>query len=205
MSFLNRSRLQLIGLLAVFIVPLLIAWVWYIYITSGTDGVASRAYGELLPQALPLAEFTTTSRRQTEQEDQENAFAYRDLRHIWTLVHMEQSAACAADCAENLYFTRQIRIALGRESLRVQRVALLADDLDAEALAQHPGLIRLVGTAAAPLAEQIQAASADLSACTQCIYIIDPLGNIVMRFPKDLERRFILKDLKHLLKTSRIG
>jgi len=37
------------------------------------------------------------------------------------------------------------------------------------------------------------------------IYLIDPLGNIMMRFPSDLEPGKVLKDLKHLLKVSRIG
>jgi len=37
------------------------------------------------------------------------------------------------------------------------------------------------------------------------IYLVDPLGNLMMRFPPDLEPKSLLKDLKHLLKVSRIG
>ena len=37
------------------------------------------------------------------------------------------------------------------------------------------------------------------------IYMIDPLGNLMMRFPKDVDPSLMAKDLKRLLKVSQIG
>jgi len=37
------------------------------------------------------------------------------------------------------------------------------------------------------------------------IYMIDPLGNLMMRFPKDVDPSLMAKDIKRLLKVSQIG
>jgi hypothetical protein len=95
---------------------------------------------------------------------------------------------------------RQVRLMLGRNASRVNRV-FVADDtraLAAEALAPFEGTVAITpppGTAL-PLAPVNDRAH---------IYLTDPLGNVMMRFPADAEPRRMLRDLERLLKASQIG
>ena len=55
------------------------------------------------------------------------------------------------------------------------------------------------------LQSQFASAQSNMAVCEGCMYLVDPNGNLMMRFAADLPPAKILKDLKHLLKTSRIG
>jgi len=123
------------------------------------------------------------------------------LRGRWILL-MADAATCAARCAESLYATRQARTMQGAERERVLRVLLQAADApapSAELLAQHPGLIVIRGDL-----RQWDALPGPGGA-GNAIYLLDPLGNLVLRYPADPDIRRLAKDLERLLRASRIG
>jgi len=115
------------------------------------------------------------------------------LRGKWVLVIFD-AAACAAYCEKKLYFMRQVRRAQGKEMDRVERLWVLTDagKPRAELLAAIEGT-------------RIQAVNAFESNATDHIYLVDPLGNLMMRFPRDPDPSKMVKDLQRLLKYSRIG
>ncbi|NND35738.1 MAG: cytochrome C oxidase subunit I, partial [Gammaproteobacteria bacterium] len=123
------------------------------------------------------------------------------FRRKWSLIVL-MDEGCAETCQAVLYETRQVRKALSRERDRTQRVMLIAGDFDrATVELQHPDLIIL--TAESPAAQAVDAAFAELDRAY--IYLADPLGNLMMRFPRDTTMKEIHTDLKKLLKLSRIG
>ena len=95
---------------------------------------------------------------------------------------------------------RQVRLALGRNATRLARV-LVADDgrpPDSAALAPLEDLI--VAVPASGLAMPAGAGNDRAR-----IYLVDPHGNVMMRWPAQPDMRRMLKDLERLLKASQIG
>ena len=104
---------------------------------------------------------------------------------------------------------RQIRLSTGRRMERVQRVLVSPQwqQMTAKLSEANEGLA-VVGGAniqVSALNAQFDKAQEQMPACDGCMYLVDPYGNLMMRFPADLEPAKILHDLKHLLKVSRIG
>jgi len=191
----NRAgRRKLLALVALFVVPLLAAGVWYALV----DWVRPQAsaHGTLIEPARPLDEFAVAT-----LADADSRYDLDDLRGHWTLVHIID-ARCAAACRERIHYTRQIRDALGHDRVRVRRLAIVPPAATGPGLAgllpEHPDLIVVRGEAA--LIEQLPADRSPVS-----VFLVDPLGNLMMRFDGDVEPRGIRHDLERLLRISRIG
>ena len=149
--------------------------VWYFDLASGSSG----NYGELLPPR------------------QVSGAPLEKLRGKWILVSFD-APACDAYCEKKLSFMRQTRRAQGKEQLRVERLWLLTD-----AGQPRAGLQDLVeGAHVAPAAGL---GGAFPGTVTDHIYLVDPLGNLMLRFPREPDPKRIIKDLNRLLKYSRIG
>jgi hypothetical protein len=117
-----------------------------------------------------------------------------------------QHGACDESCLRRLYDTRQVRLALDREMDRVQRVFVASPECcDMKALRQsHPDLILVQGgEAAAPLLAQLPDATGPQN--SNRVYLIDPLGNLMMFYPPDAPAKGLLEDMKRLLRLSQIG
>jgi hypothetical protein len=128
-------------------------------------------------------------------------FQLSRLRGKWVLVSVD-SGRCDARCERKLLYLRQLRLTQGKDMERVERAWLISDDapLRSDALAPYRGtwLVRAAGTG---LLEAFPAPEA----ASDHIYVIDPLGNLMMRFPRDPEPGRMIKDLTRLLKASRVG
>jgi len=181
----RKGRRTLLLLAAVAIAPVVASYAAY-YLFPREKRANS---GELLPTrpAPPLAGKTLDGK----------PFALAQLHGKWVLT-VAAPGACDASCARALYATRQARTIQGREMERVQRVWLVTDGGSPEAalVAQHPDLA---------IARVPAAALADLPAGVERIYLIDPLGNLVLAFPSDPDIKRAAKDLERLLRASRIG
>jgi len=150
-------------------------------------------YGELIaPRALTDPVLRRLDRR---------PFRLSALRGKWVLLQLD-AASCAAACQAKLYNMRQVRLAQGREMDRVERVWLILDDAPLETLLirEYDGTRMLRAAGSAIVAEFPPAGAA-----RDHIYLIDPHGNLMMRFPKNADPRRMNKDLARLLRASRIG
>lgn len=125
------------------------------------------------------------------------------MRGRWIMLVVAPSA-CDETCRERLYEIRQVRLTAGKDRDRVERVWLLEDDgaPDPALLAQHEGLVLMRANAEA-LAKALPAAAG--ARASDHIYMIDPLGNLMMRFPADADPNRMKKDLAKLLRASRVG
>ena len=125
------------------------------------------------------------------------------FRGRWLLVAID-SGACSLECARKLFFMRQTHASLGKERDRVARVLLVTDSepLPAKVLAAYPDLTVLQ---AAPddLARLFPVT--DQTGLADHVFVIDPLQNLMMRFPRDPDPARTRKDLQRLLRASRVG
>lgn len=128
-------------------------------------------------------------------------FRFAQLRGKWLLVQID-SGKCEARCREKLYAMRQVRLAQGKDMVRLERLWLLSDESPPapELLAEYEGtlVVRAAGAGA------LDAFPAPLDR-TAHLYVADPQGNLMMRFPERPDPTRMIKDLQRLLRPSRIG
>lgn len=196
----RRSRMKLILIIAIFAIPLLLASIYLHLVRSSGGQLGDTSRGQLIQPAVPLTEFSFGQG--------ESTFDLDVARGSWTMLYMP-AGECGDACELSLYHMRQVRLALNHRMDRVQRAVLLqsAGQLSPELIAEHPGLIVATGTEEeqAVLRKQVSDAEEGMESVEDAIYLIDPFGNLMLRFPPDLEPKSMLKDIKHLLKVSRIG
>ena len=124
----------------------------------------------------------------------------KDLHGKWVLVTVD-SGRCDELCKEKLYFMRQVRLVQGKEKHRIERLWLINDDVDPdpELIKEHEGayFVRDKDNEILSFFE-----TTDLH--TKHIYLIDPIGNLMMRFPEKVDGKKMGNDLKRLLHVSQI-
>jgi cytochrome oxidase Cu insertion factor (SCO1/SenC/PrrC family) len=193
----RRQRRLLIGLALLFFAPLGLSF--YLYYGLGTWRPAGRVNaGALIEPARPLPALALPLELGGVTDPQ-------FLKGKWTLLYVRQGS-CDNDCRRHLYDTRQVRIALDRDRDRVQRVFIGdADCCDLQALHEaHPDLIAV---RASPDDEPLLALlprGAD-ARTSERVYLIDPLGNLMMFYAAGANPKGMLEDMKRLLRLSHIG
>lgn len=187
----GRRTLGLLVLL--FFAPLLVSF--WLYYGSAWRPSGRTNHGELIepPRQLPpLA------------SDAANApTAVALFRDRWSLVYVGDGG-CDAACRETLYVMRQTHAALGRLGPRVQQIFLANTGCcDRSFLAREHPALRVIDASGAGAAALLAALGHEQR--TRAIFIVDPLGNLVMRYDTQLGPRGLLQDLKKLLELSHIG
>jgi hypothetical protein len=127
-------------------------------------------------------------------------FRLSQLKGKWVLVSLD-TGQCDAACDRKLLYMRQLRLTQGKEMERVERLWLVVDGVAPRpgALEPYPGT--LAARADAGLAVRFPAPNGP----AEHIYLVDPLGNLMMRFPRDPEPRRMIRDLQRLLRASQVG
>ncbi|MGH8180526.1 MAG: SCO family protein [Steroidobacteraceae bacterium] len=193
----SRNLRTLSALAALFFLPL-VASAWLYYGMSWMPG-GHINHGELIrpPRPLPRLAIATTPRRAS-------AVAEPILfRGEWTLVYIGDGR-CDAACRATLYVMRQTRLALGAEMPRVARVFLVTANCCAkDYLAREHAGISIVDAASNVGAQVLSQFPAGDRAHT--LFVVDPLGNLMMRYDVRHEPRGLLVDLRRLLELSQIG
>ena len=190
-----RQRLLLLLVVACFVLPLAAAWL----LIGHWRPESSAQHGELLNPARPVAlRFDLLDGKPAD----ETAFRGR-----WVLAYVGSAAECDARCRIGLYDMRQVRLALGKDMDRVKTL-LLVDAMPPTGFrdwlaAEHPAT--LVGVADTANRIALADAFGRPGRVGEWMYLLDPLGNLLMRYPVDTEPRGLLKDLQRLLKWSKIG
>ena len=183
----NRRPLYLIAAIAT--APLLVACLLHQFWrpTSFTN------YGQLLPPA-PIADAPL---RQADG----SPFKFSDLKGKWVFLTVD-SGRCEAACRDKLYKMRQVRLTQGEKMNRIERAWLIDDDIvPAEQIRKEYKGTQQVFAKDSTVIGQLPAEAS----VRDHIYIVDPLGNVMMRYGKDADPTGIKKDVTRLLKLSRIG
>lgn len=184
-----------------FAAPYFGAWFVFNYTNFWRDNGAAR-HGQLIQPPRPLPDLSLV--------DADGREAAR-LHGKWTLVYVMQGA-CDQACADNLYRMRQLRLTVGRDATRVQRLVVVYGADPATLLSpgqkrDYAGQLVLDGVRlheGQPGAE-FRLHAGDQALDAHRLYLVDPLGNLMMAYPPDTAPNGITADLKRLLKYSHIG
>jgi cytochrome oxidase Cu insertion factor (SCO1/SenC/PrrC family) len=189
----TTGRWKLFAVLAVCASPLIASYLTYYVIKP--EGRTN--YGALIdPRAYPMPQLNTAALDGAPANLQQ-------FKGKWIMM-IADGGECPESCRKRLHDMRQLRLAQGKDMDRIERVWLINDKqpLDTVLMREYDGTHMLRSDAQA-LKSWLPSDQA--SAYTDHIYMIDPLGNLMMRFPKDADPNKIKKDLAKLLKASRIG
>jgi cytochrome oxidase Cu insertion factor (SCO1/SenC/PrrC family) len=189
----RRGRWKMLLVLAVCAAPMLGSYLTYYVIKPG----GRTNYGALIdPREHPIPSMKATAL----DGKPSGLEAYKGK---WIML-LSGPSNCQQECKDRLYAMRQLRLMQGKEMERVERVWLITDDqpLAPDLMSADEGTHLLRVSKAAVQAWLPVEAGGDAS---QHMYLIDPLGNLMMRFPKDADPTKVKKDLGKLLKASSIG
>ncbi len=186
------GRWKMIAVLLVCVAPVLASYFTYYVIRP--DG--RRNFGDLIDPQKPLPDIASTA-----LDGQPSTLTA--LKNQWLLISVA-GGACEQDCQQRLYFQRQLRESLGKEKDRLERVWLVIDNAPVDerlrpALADST-VLRVPAT---DLASWLQPAPGHKLA--EHLYVVDPLGNWMMRFPANMDAAGAAKakrDLDRLLRAS---
>lgn len=183
------ARLQLLLIALVFIGPLILA-AWLYFGGTALQPEGRTNHGELLEPIVNIRDAVPESPLHEHNDGH------------WLLVYPNEGV-CDAACEFSLYTVRQSRLMLGKEMDRLGRVFLHGESLpDTVYLAdEHEGLIALSDRRINTLLNNKRPKAVSAGG----YYLVDPLGNLVMYFPPEIEPSDMVEDIKHLLKFSRIG
>ncbi|MDP3832660.1 MAG: hypothetical protein Q8Q82_01770 [Hydrogenophaga sp.] len=179
----------MLGLMLVCAAPVIASYVTYYLIRP--EG--RRNYGELIDPQRALPAFTGTNA-------QGQAVPLSSLKDQWLLVSVADSA-CDAACQEHLLLQRQLRETLGREKDRLDWVWLRTGDAAlSDPLRQATAAAQVLHVDAQALATWLQPAPDQK--IEDHLYVVDPLGNWMMRFPANIDPKQAKRDLDRLLRAS---
>lgn len=195
-----RNRLTLISIALVVALPAVLSFILY---TSGWRPSSIGNYGELVepPRTIKDLEFQTLDG---------NRLHVSDLSKKWTFVYFVADS-CGATCERGLYNMRQVRLAQGENANRLQRMLVVADNVALEKLRtqlrEYPGMVVITGPRenVRTLSEEFALSSGTPFENSGRIYLLDPANRLMMSYPADADPSGMRKDLKRLLKVSRIG
>ncbi len=194
------KRTPMILVAALFALPIVLAYglYWYGWRPAGTMNT-----GELVASVRPIADVKL---RTLQGKD----MRFYDFRRKWVLAYFGP-ASCLDVCERNLYKMRQVRLTQGKNADRIERVFIVTDaralDQLPSKLAAYPGMHVITGPAEniEALAQQFALPAGSPLDGLGRIYVVDPLGNLMMSYPADADPSGMRKDLARLLKVSQIG
>jgi hypothetical protein len=187
-----RGRLKMLFILFVCAAPVLASY--FMYYVVRPEG--RRNHGELITPQRPLPAFNVTT-------PEGSVLPLSGLKDQWLLISVA-NANCDELCQQHLYFQRQLRESLGREKDRLDWVWLVSDNAPIPAVLE-PALkdATVLRIDPSDLAQWLQPAPEQ--ALSNHLYLVDPLGNWMMRFPAAMDAAGAGKaklDLERLLRAS---
>ncbi|MFK8067184.1 MAG: hypothetical protein AB8D52_02970 [Gammaproteobacteria bacterium] len=194
-----KSRLTLILLFVIFLTPFIGSQILYKYTDLGRDGGAA-SKGDLILPPITLENVTLLDPYKPEEEIK--------LHKRWSLLTFT-TRDCDEKCINNVYRMRQIRLAIGKHYDRVKRVLVVKEITDVvkmkESLKDYQGqLIIKADNVSSEFIDAFKIDEAEDPYNSGRLYIIDPLGNLMMSYSADQNPGDIIKDLTKIFRVSRI-
>jgi hypothetical protein len=189
-------RIKFLALIAVFLSPFVGGWMaFYVFDVRPPSG----NYGTLVTpvKKLDLPELTTR-----DGEIIQGGFGRK-----WTLLLFARDG-CDELCRSNLFYMRQLRTLLGRDTLRLQNVLVSGQPLDEVMnvyLGEFPNLKVIEANRDPALYRQFELQGLGDVGASPRLYLVDPAQNFMMYYPAENDQNRMLDDIKKLLKVSQIG
>ncbi len=187
-----RSKKTFYLLILVFVLPFLSAVLLHLLDLKPSG----KSYGNLVqpPKSLQIPILN---------DMQGQAFKPVQWQKIWSIVMIDDTN-CAAPCQAQVHMLKQVHTSMNKEIKRVQRILLVPSNTQTATLIElqkkYPGLVVLNGTDA-----EIAQFAQTFQQTTGSVYLVDPLGNLMMSYPEKFDPKGLRSDLTRLLKNSWAG
>ncbi|MDH3386562.1 MAG: hypothetical protein OEN02_01550 [Gammaproteobacteria bacterium] len=189
-------RVRLVALIAVFLSPFIGGWfAFYVFDLRPPSG----NYGMLVE---PVKKIDWPVLESVDGRRFDAGFGRK-----WTFV-LFSGDNCDEQCFSNLFYMRQIRTLLGRDTMRLQNVLITAQPLGEKLrtfLLEYPNLIVIENNREHGLYSQFALDGFDEVGSTPRMYLIDPDQNLMLHYPVENDQNRVLEDIKKLMKLSQIG
>jgi cytochrome oxidase Cu insertion factor (SCO1/SenC/PrrC family) len=186
----GRKILLILGV--IFVLPFTVAATLHLLNLKPTG----HSYGNLVQPPKPL-NFTKL------QDAQGREIKPEQWLKKWSVVTLD-STDCAESCQADMHLLKQINTSLNKDAHRLQRVIIMPTEQNVDKISQlqnkYPDLVILAGTNA-----EVVKLSNQFNVAGGHFYLIDPLGNLMMSYPKNAEPKGMRSDLIRLLKNSWAG
>lgn len=187
-----KARFILLGVALVFIIPILVSW-YLVFFTDFKKGNQGTQKGELISPVISLGELEAFNIKTQSIES---------ISNKWTLVFFVEKE-CDQLCEDKLYRLRQIRLALGKDRDKVDRLLISENKNDWEKFSdEFKGQKYIDPTSSGynKLKEKFKGYSGfDIEAT----YLIDPFGFLMMKYEKDVNPMGTIKDIERLIKNQK--
>jgi hypothetical protein len=197
---------MLAALAGLFLLPVLLAF----YMYYATDWRPSKRvnHGTLISPVRPLPTVHLPQVRLTAEPEPSPATTAADspdeLRSKWSFVYIG-AGNCDEPCRQALYVMRQTRLSLNNDMSRINRVFLSTGNCCAREflIREHPDLVVLDASTGAEGARLLREFPSD--GRPYSLFIVDPLGNLMMSYDSRQNPKGLLEDMQKLLRLSHIG
>lgn len=200
----RRSAWPLYLIVIMCLAPVVFALLAYYVPALGLRPTDHTNYGALIQPQRPVPDAGALPLNTLDGQP----FELSSLHGKWILVTAD-SSACPESCVKKLFILRNSHASQGKNVERLTRVWFLTDDapIPDQVMEAYKGTNMLRADPeklAAFLAPQASAAERE-AALKAPMWIIDPLGNLMMQFPADADPISVRNDLSKLIRNSRIG
>lgn len=189
-------RVKFLGLVGVFVLPFVGGWMaLYVFEIKPESG----NYGKLIQ---PVKKLSWPKLESMTGQVYQDGFGKK-----WTFLLFARDA-CNDQCQSNLYYMRQVRTLLGRDTERLQNVLISSTAIDQTMLAflkEYPDFVVIDKFRNNRLLSQFADEEGAVIGSTPRLYLVDPDQNYMMVYPAEIDEYRVLEDIKKLMKLSQIG
>jgi cytochrome oxidase Cu insertion factor (SCO1/SenC/PrrC family) len=180
-----------------FIAPVALAYIMFFFV----DVKSFVNHGEILNPIIHISSFEL-------KDENDEIIPEQELTYKWRLISFV-GKDCNQQCETRLFDTRQIHTSLGKDQHRLIQMFVhlehAGESLSKLIAETHPNVTQVNGDAAVIINALGDNVRENVSITNNEVYIMDPMGNVMMRFTQDQPNKEFLYDLKKLLKASQIG
>lgn len=194
---LQRNRILILGIFAMSIIPVIIAWVLFL----NPDWLGDKInLGKLIIPPVP------TERNDLLGIDTFSKANMKELPGHWIMINLIPKQECAENCQEAIHKTKQLRLMLNKELVRTRRLVILLTNVDSDVFKKiwsADGRLLRARPSQNLLDKLLEIRKGVVP--DGMLLIMDPLGNLMMQYDPGFDPYDVKKDLKKLLKISQIG
>lgn len=187
-----RSRLILLGVALVFIIPILVSW-YLVFFSDFKKGDGGTQKGELISPVIPLGEPEVFNLKSKTIES---------INGKWTLLFFVENE-CNQLCEDKLYQLRQIRLALGKDRDKVDRLLVSKNKQQWSQYTNSFNGQKYIDPTSRDYNRLIKKLNDYADLDLKATYLIDPYGFLMMKYPQDDNPMGTIKDIERLIKNQK--
>ena len=182
----NSNQIKLLLIISIFLLPFIISFLLLDDYTEDKEWETTN-YGELIKPIVPITNIKINT---ISNISNTNSFNGK-----WSLLYYLKND-CLKTCEDNIHLLRQVNTALGKDMDRLQRILMFDENVQysSEFLTSYPGLIYIYNKP-----NILHGLLSSLLEGESSILLIDPLGNVILKYSEELQGKKLLKDLKNFL------